>query len=125
MKSKSILCIFIATVLYLIFLSSTVWLINEDPKQNHWKFRQKNNQQAIAKLKLEQKQSEILNIMGPPDLTEAKEAKDGLVQILFYKTKTGEKDGITTQKECSGLVFINQKLSAWGDDAYTYYNKIK
>jgi hypothetical protein len=40
---------------------------------------------------------------------------------MFYRTQHRQADGITTEDECTALLFENNELIAWGDSAYQSY----
>ena len=45
------------------------------------------------------------------------------IQVMFYRTQHVRADGLTTQDECTPLLFENEKLIAWGDGAYSSYQQ--
>ncbi|WDE10458.1 DUF3192 domain-containing protein [Thalassomonas haliotis] len=80
-----------------------------------WEDREEFNRQYIAKLvpgqfTLEQ----ILTDLGTPDSTEAIRKNNNYYQVTFYRTQHVKSDGITTQEECTYLLFINDILTGSG-----------
>jgi hypothetical protein len=43
------------------------------------------------------------------------------VQVLYYRTRRVDDDGITTKNECTPLVFINNELVGWGELSLSKY----
>lgn len=83
-----------------------------------WEDRQEYNKVQISKLELGLNKKHILELLGSPDITEAKRDNDTELQVMFYRTQHKQADGITTEDECTALLFENSKLIAWGDTAY-------
>ncbi|NTS77674.1 DUF3192 domain-containing protein [Catenovulum sp. SM1970] len=123
MKSKAVIFISIGVFLYLAFSTCVVVLVKDDQTQMDWEDRQAYNLKVISKLKVGDSRDFILEKMGAPDLTEAKKTEDGVMQIMFYRTHHVRQDGFTTQDECTGLIFIDDVLQAWGKHAYDQYTK--
>ena len=42
---------------------------------------------------------------------------------MFFRTQHVRADGLTTQDECTPLLFENDKLIAWGEGAYLSYQQ--
>jgi hypothetical protein len=61
---------------------------------------------ALGQLNIEQ----VIEDLGSPDIIKAKQTEKVNYQVLFYRTQHVISDGITTQEECSYLVFINNIL---------------
>jgi hypothetical protein len=83
-----------------------------------WKDRQAFNKVQISKLELGLQKKKILTLLGSPDITEAKRNGDKELQVMFYRTQHKKSDGITTEDECTALLFENNELIAWGESAY-------
>lgn len=80
-----------------------------------WEDREAYNRQFIAKLQLEQFTFEqALAQLGSPDITEAKKVANDYFQVMFYRTQHVKSDGITTQDECTFLLFVNSVLKEIG-----------
>jgi len=55
--------------------------------------------------------------MGQANFSEAYETDGNQYQILYYRTHRVDSDGETTKDETTPLVFKNQRLIGWGQDA--------
>lgn len=75
----------------------------------------------MGKLELGTSRQQIIDLMGSPDISEAKRVGDKNVQIMFYRTQHMESDGLTTMNECTPLLFEDDTLIAWGDGTYQQY----
>jgi len=83
-----------------------------------WENTQDSNLRHINNLNLGMERSAILAQMSSPAFTEAFQSKDGNnYTILFYRTHRSHGDGKTTKDETTPLVFKNDKLIGWGNDA--------
>ena len=67
---------------------------------------------------------EVLETLGSPDLTYFSKQQNDVYQIVYYRTQLVKSDGITTQDECTGLLFKNGLLLVWGDNATLEYKKV-
>jgi hypothetical protein len=115
MNKKIISRIILALGAYAIFVLLVVTLYNDSPDQMKWKDREEYNRQFIAKIQLNQFTFEqALEKLGSPDITEAKQLVDDRFQVMFYRTQHVKSDGITTQDECTFLLFINGILKEIG-----------
>jgi hypothetical protein len=91
---------------------------DDDYTSSNWKAEQKQNRESISNLSLGQERSEIVSLMGAATFTEAFTGENGSgYQILFYRTQREHGDGDTTKDETTPLVFENDKLIGWGNDA--------
>ncbi|WP_157964618.1 DUF3192 domain-containing protein [Algibacillus agarilyticus] len=123
MKTKAPLVLMIGLITYLFFGSCVWFVVKDDQSQMQFEDRQAYNLKIIEKLQLSQSKASIIELMGPPDITEAKKTQLGMAQVLFYRTHHIKKDGFTTQDECTSLLFINDKLVSWGHDSYQQYQQ--
>ena len=82
-----------------------------------WKSAERDNRGKISSLMLGSDYQSVLAKMGQADFSEAFEAGGDQYQILFYRTHRVESDGETTKDETTPLVFKNQTLIGWGQDA--------
>ncbi|MCC2614832.1 DUF3192 domain-containing protein [Aestuariibacter halophilus] len=121
MNSKIVKRIGLGVCLYAAFVFGVVTLYPDKPEDMDWKDREEYNKVQIAKLELGVSRQEILALLGSPDISEAKISDDQTVQVMFYRTQHKKSDGITTQNECTPLLFEGDKLVAWGDGAYQSY----
>jgi len=96
----------------------------DDNNSSSWKAQQKENRANITRLSLGQDRPQVLSQMGEPNFTEAFTSADGSnYQVLFYRTHHEHGDGQTTKDETTALVFKNDKLIGWGDDALQRLNR--
>ena len=59
----------------------------------------------------------IIDLLGGPDISEAKFSGEDKIQVMYYRTQHKKADGITSQDECTPLLFKNDKLVALGKKA--------
>ena len=109
---KVIVRILLALAAYGIFVLLVVNFYDDSPANMQWEDREAYNRQFISKLKLGNFTFEqAIEQLGSPDITEAKKAKNKNFQVLFYRTQHVKSDGITTQDECSYLLFVDDVLT--------------
>jgi hypothetical protein len=118
MNKKVVKRIGIGVLLYAIFAITVIKFYPDTPHSMDWEDRQEYNQIQIAKIELGLSKSEALELLGSPDITEAKRNAGKELQVMFYRTQHKQSDGITTKNECTALLFENSKLVAWGKNAY-------
>lgn len=115
MNKKVITRIFLALAAYGIFVLLVVSFYDDSPDKMQWEDREAYNKQFIAKLQLEQFTFEqAIEQLGSPDITEAKKVAADKFQVMFYRTQHVKSDGITTQDECTFLLFVNGALKEIG-----------
>lgn len=122
MNGKVVRRIGVGVVLYAAFVAAVVSWYPDSPDKMDWKDREEFNKVQIAKLELGVSRQEILALLGSPDISEAKKEGTSRIQVMFYRTQHKKSDGITTQNECTPLLFEDDVLVAWGDGAYQSYN---
>ncbi|MGL4475215.1 MAG: DUF3192 domain-containing protein [Shewanella sp.] len=105
-------------VAYVVFVAVVVFMYEPQPQDLDWDDRQLFNQQTIAKLELGQEKQQIITLLGPADISEAKPVTNGSLTVLFYRTQHVSSDGKTSRDECTPLLFLDNKLTAWGNDSY-------
>ena len=111
----------IGVCLYAMFVAAVIFFYPDKPEDMDWKDREEYNKVQIAKLELGVTRQEILATLGSPDISEAKKIDGNKIQVMFYRTQHKKSDGITTQNECTPLLFENDMLVAWGKGAYESY----
>jgi hypothetical protein len=113
--------------LYIVFAALVLTFYDDDPEQMSWDERQAFNKRYINKLTLSEpiKKLQIVDDLGPPDITEAKKLDSEVYQVMFYRTKHLKKDGITTKDECTPLLFKNGLLIAWGNTAFEQFSAVE
>ena len=115
MNIKVITRIFLALAVYGVFVLLVISFYDDSPDKMQWEDREAYNRQFIAKLQLEQFTFEqAINELGSPDITEARKVVNDKFQVMFYRTQHVKSDGITTQDECTFLLFINGVLKEIG-----------
>ena len=115
MNKKVITRTFLALAAYGIFVLLVISFYDDSPDKMQWEDREAYNQQFIAKLQLEKFTFEqAITELGSPDITEAIKIVDDKFQVMFYRTQHVKSDGITTQDECTFLLFINGVLKEIG-----------
>lgn len=125
MSNKAVKFVAVGFGLYAIFAASVITFYEDDPDQMDWEDRQAFNKIYINKLSISDQtlKTHVIDSLGSPDLTEAKQIDDGTVQVMFYRTQHQKSDGITTKDECTPLLFKNGQLIAWGEGAYDKFNE--
>ncbi|MCW8832979.1 MAG: DUF3192 domain-containing protein [Colwellia sp.] len=115
MNKKVITRILLALAAYGVFVVLVLFFYDDSPDKMRWEDREAYNRQFIAKLKIEHFTFEqALEQLGSPDITEARKVADDSFQVMFYRTQHVKSDGITTQDECTFLLFINGVLKEIG-----------
>jgi hypothetical protein len=115
MNKKVIGRILLALTVYAIFVALVVTFYDDSPDQMKWDDREAYNRQFIAKIKLDSFTFEqALTQLGSPDITEARTVDEVNYQVMFYRTQHVKSDGITTQDECTFLLFVNGTLKEIG-----------
>ena len=122
MNKKVIRRIGYGVAVYALFVVGVIALYPDSPEHMDWKDREEYNKVQIAKLELGASRQEIIALLGSPDISEAKKQGTERVQVMFYRTEHKQADGITTQDECTPLLFKNDELVAWGEGAYKSYS---
>ncbi|MGB0496282.1 MAG: DUF3192 domain-containing protein [Kangiellaceae bacterium] len=84
---------------------------------SEWKTRQKENKKIISQLELNDSRESIVSQLGAPDFSEAFSKGDKNYRVLFYRTNHEHSDGETTKDETTPLVFLNNSLVGWGQEA--------
>jgi len=106
---------FFAIAAYGIFVILIMFFYDDSPDKMKWDDREEYNRQFIAQIQLNQFTFEhALENLGSPDITEAKQVEGNRFQVMFYRTQHVKSDGITTQDECTFLLFINGNLKEIG-----------
>ncbi|MCY7294339.1 DUF3192 domain-containing protein [Alteromonas sp. a30] len=111
----------IGFAVYITFAAVVVLYYPDEPDNMNWEDREQYNSIQIGKLKLGVTHKDIINLLGSPDISEAKLVENEKVQVMFYRTQRKTPDGITTQDECTPLLFKNDVLIAFGENAYNQF----
>jgi len=123
MNFKVIKYITLGIAAYAIFATSVIYYYKNNPEALPWDDREEFNRKYIAGLSLSDNinRTGIIERLGSPDLSEAKQSADDQFQVLFYRTQHKKSDGITSLDECTAMLFKNGELIAWGESAYEQY----
>ena len=114
-----------ALIAYGIFVALVVNFYDDSPAKMQWEDREAYNRQFIAKLELKQFNfNSAIEQLGSPDITESKLIDETSYQVSFYRTQHVKSDGITTQDECTALLFTNGILTAIGKTAYEQFKTL-
>lgn len=123
MNGKVLKLILLGAVAYALFVFLVMSFYPDKPENMDWQDREEYNKVQITKLSLGATREEVLALLGSPDITEAKMESGTTIQVMFYRTQHVRADGLTTQDECTPLLFENERLIAWGEGAYQSYLK--
>ncbi|MBC3764911.1 DUF3192 domain-containing protein [Neptunicella marina] len=121
MGNKVVKRIGLGIAAYMLFVVLVMLFYKGDPNQMEWQDREQYNRVQISKLEAGMSKQQIIDMMGSPDISEAKSVTDKVVQVMFYRTERKKSDGITTADECIPLLFEDNQLIAWGKDTYQQY----
>lgn len=112
-------------VAYLLITLAIVKYYPDDPSQMNWQIREAFNAKYIQNLKLEDdvQQQQVIARLGGPDITRAYRRDGEVYQLLYYRTHRAIADGITTEDECTALLFIERQLVAIGHEALERYEQ--
>lgn len=108
---------------YALLTVTVLLFYKDDPAQMTWQHRDNFNAKVIGRYKLAENhtQEDVTGRLGGPDITEAVQLNGQVYQLMFYRTQRKLPDGITTEDECTALLFVNRQLVAIGDDAVSQY----
>lgn len=125
MNFKIIRNILLGVVAYAIFATSVLFYYKNNPEDMPWDDREVFNRKYIAALSLDDQltKNKIIESLGAPDISEAKQTAAANMQVLFYRTQHMKSDGITSVDECTAMIFKNDLLIAWGENAYQQYKQ--
>ena len=125
LNKKIIARILVALAAYGVFVALVVNFYDDSPAKMQWEDREAYNRQFIAKLELKKFNfNSAIEQLGSPDITEAKIVNESSYQVSFYRTQHVKSDGITTQDECTALLFTNGILTAIGKTAYQQFKAL-
>ncbi|MFS1703028.1 DUF3192 domain-containing protein [Alteromonas sp. AMM-1] len=114
---KILLCTALAAPL---LLSGCVISVGDDDGRNYnssWEQREYNNRKHISKLELDAHYEDVTRSMGVADFNELLRQDGHTYRVLYYRTQRAADDGITTKDECTPLVFEDNRLIGWGEEA--------
>lgn len=108
-------------VLYVLVAGAILHFYTANPETMTWQEREIFNRKYIGRLELGEHKEVVMRLLGPPDISEAHSTDEGDLLILFYRTQHVKSDGITTRDETTPLLFRDDQLFAWGEQAYVRY----
>lgn len=116
---KSLLC---ATLIAPLFLSGCVISVGDDDYDGRrysssWEQREYNNRKHISSLEIASHFEDVTRKMGVADFNELISEGEHVYRILYYRTQRTAEDGVTTKDECTPLVFKDNQLIGWGEEA--------
>lgn len=122
MSKKILKGIGIGIVTYAAIGAGIVMYYPDEPDSMGWEDRQDFNRVQIDKLEQNEHwemvtHQKVLDILGGPDISEAKITGEDKIQVMYYRTQRKKADGLTSQDECTPLLFKNDKLVALGEKA--------
>lgn len=123
MDKKIVKRIGLGIAAYILFVILVMTFYKGDPENMDWQDREQYNREQISKLEVGMSKQHIIELMGSPDISEAKKVAEKTLQVMFYRTERKQSDGITTADECIPLLFENNQLIAWGNDTYRQYTE--
>ncbi|EKE84867.1 DUF3192 domain-containing protein [Idiomarina xiamenensis] len=123
MKTKVFKIVAIGFLIYAAAALAILSLYQADPNSMNWQERETFNLKNIGLLDIGTPKDDVIRKLGSPDISEGKETEKGPVLVLFYRTHHVKSDGITTRDECTPLLFRDNLLIGWGEDAYSEYLK--
>jgi hypothetical protein len=125
MKLKPVALFIAGFVVYLLLTLTVLVFYKDDPAQMSWQHRENFNAKVISRYNLTSgySQDQVTSRLGGPDITTAVQINGQIYQLLYYRTHRKLPDGITTEDECTALLFINRQLVAMGDNAVTQYQQ--
>lgn len=119
---KMLKIVVIGFAVYFAAAALILQMYQADPENMSWQERETFNLKQIGRLDLGVSKGDVIRLLGSPDISEGKAISDNEeVLVLFYRTHHVKSDGVTTRDECTPLLFKNDKLIAWGADAYSDY----
>ncbi len=85
--------------------------------QSDWQKTQQENLKHISQLSLNTSRQSVLDKLGAPNISEAFDKNGKTYQVLYYRTQHRHSDSQTTKDETTPLVFLNDQLIGWGEQA--------
>ena len=84
---------------------------------NDWEEVEKFNREGIANLTLGESYADVRQRLGQASFSEAFQMGDASYQVLYYRTHRVHSDGDTTKDETTPVIFKNNQLIGWGEEA--------
>ncbi len=92
-------------------------IVGDRDNHEEWRLEQRENRETISELELGTSRDRVLTLMGAPAFSEAFTRNGNDYQVLYYRTQHRHSDGDTTKDETTPLVFKNDRLAGWGEEA--------
>ena len=110
-------------VIYALIVGGIMRFYQDDPAMMELGDRQEFNLKYLSALSQDKihTATNVIDYLGPPDITEAKQVANTDYQVMFYLTDKHRDHNITTKAECTALLFVDGLLIAWGEHAYQQY----
>ena len=112
----------------IVAIAAAVWLSgcvvaigNDGDLDNHgsWSERERDNRAAIAQLEVGMVFDDVVQWMpNEANFTESFTVDGADHHVLFYRTHRVEADGAITRDETTPLVFVDNVLVGWGEQAW-------
>lgn len=93
-------------------------IVNDHGWNDDWEEEQVSNREAIASLDIGMERSVVMQRLSMPEFSEAYTHDGEEYRVLFFRTQHRHSDGETTRDETTPLVFRNNTLIGWGEEAY-------
>ena len=128
-KHKGLLQSLLLALLLLALYPAATWLAlncyQDDPASMNWSDREAFNRKIIDTLPVDGSlnQTDVQHKLGGPDISEAKQQNNQLLQLAYYRTHRAFSDGLTTKNECTALLYLDRHLLAKGEAAELRYNQ--
>ncbi len=90
---------------------------NWHDKDEQWQHKQEKNKNQINQLEINDDRNSVILQLGAPEFSEAFSKNKNSYRILYYRTQHKHSDGETSKDETTPLVFKNDKLIGWGQQA--------
>jgi hypothetical protein len=125
MKLKPVVLFVGGFAVYILLTVTVLLFYKDDPAQMAWQHRDNFNSKVISRYKLAENhtQDDVTGRLGGPDITKAVLLNGQVYQLMYYRTQRKLPDGITTEDECTALLFVNRQLVAIGDGAISQYQQ--
>ncbi|MFC6439606.1 DUF3192 domain-containing protein [Bowmanella sp. JS7-9] len=111
----------IGLVAYAAIMLTVQYFYEEKTEDMVWQDRELFNKVKIEAMVSGTHRDKVIDLLGSPDISEAKRIGTDIYQVMFYRTQRKTSDGITTEDECTPLLFHNNQLIAKGDGSYQQY----
>jgi len=82
-----------------------------------WEKTQKDNRQAIARLNVGDSREHVMTMLGEPAFSESFTQNKNTYQVYYFRTHRSHGDGETTKDETTPVIFLDGKLTGWGESA--------